>query len=284
MRENTKSIAVLHKVGKTLHELAEFVFNPWLNSTSVHPLERRVQILERRLYQGIVEKEEFQDIVIQDLQQQIDCLQESTNSRLENIIHYELRNQVIEVLKEQTHIINQIIKPAVEDVIYELEHKKQSSQPNINTVEIQKRQDKLRQSLAHIEDLNASIPHIESQRVACIEAGRWLLSRRLELAQAVTNKLMSPQHSQTEEFRKNICKYIKLLGCCMENEIEPRLLYKKVITHQQPSIQTYVKAFQIIKTKYINDWESSHQVSTQAAEELRSYFNYLIKYLSTNYL
>lgn len=123
MRENSKSIRVLHKVGKTLHELAEFVFNPWLNSTSVHPLERRVQILERRLYQGMVEKEEFQDIVIQDLQQQIDCLQESTNSRLEDLINYELRDQVLEVLKEQRNIINEIIKPAVEDVIYELEHK-----------------------------------------------------------------------------------------------------------------------------------------------------------------
>lgn len=139
MRENTKNIGVLHKVGKTLHELAEFIFNPWLNSTSVHPLERRLQLLERRVYQGMLDKEESQDLVMHDLQQQIDCLQESTNSRLENIINYELRHQVLEVLKEQAHIINQIIKPAVEDVIYELEHKKQYSQPSINTAEIRKK-------------------------------------------------------------------------------------------------------------------------------------------------
>ncbi|WP_258556195.1 hypothetical protein [Fischerella thermalis] len=138
MRENTKNIGVLHKVGKTLHELAEFIFNPWLNSTSVHPLERRLQLLERRVYQGMLDKEESQDLVMHDLQQQIDCLQESTNSRLKNIINYELRHQVLEVLKEQAHIINQIIKPAVEDVIYELEHKKQYSQPSINTAEIKK--------------------------------------------------------------------------------------------------------------------------------------------------
>ncbi|WP_315790173.1 hypothetical protein [Fischerella sp. JS2] len=281
MRENTKNIGVLHKVGKTLHELAEFIFNPWLNSASVHPLERRLQLLERRVYQGMLDKEESQDLVMHDLQQQIDCLQESTNSRLENIIKYELRHQVLEVLKEQAHIINQIIKPAVEDVISELEHKKQYFQPSTNTAEIQKKQDKLRQSLAYIEDLNASVPHIEAQRAACIEAGRWLLSRRLELAQAVTSKFLSPQHPQAEEFCRNICKYIKLLGCCMENEIEPRLLHKKVITHQQPPVQTYVKAFQLIKTKYINDWESSQQVSTQAAEELRGYFNYLLHYLLT---
>ncbi|WP_026735614.1 hypothetical protein [Fischerella sp. PCC 9605] len=281
MRENTKKIGVLQQIGKTLYEFAEFIISPWLYGGSVHPLKRRVELLERRVYQGLQDKEESQDRVIQDLQQQIDCLQESSNSQLEKIINYELRQQVLGVLKEQTNIVNKIIKPAVEDVMRELEHKKQLSETTTNTAEIQKRQDRLRQSLANIEKLTTSLPYLEAQRAACIEAGRWLLARRVEVAQRVTNELLSPQHSQTEELRQNICKYLKLLGSCMENEIEPRLLYKRVITHQQPPVQTYVKAFQLIKSKYISDWEFSHQISSKAAEELRGYFSYLIYYLLT---
>ncbi|MCX7596219.1 MAG: hypothetical protein N2235_21160 [Fischerella sp.] len=281
MRENTNNIGVLQQIVKILYEFAEFIISPWLYGGSFHPLKQRVELLERRVYQGLQEKEESQDRVIQDLQQQINYLQGSTNSQLEKIINYELRQQLLEVVKEQTNIVNKIIKPAVEDAIRELEHKKQLSKTTNSTAEIQTRLDRLRQSLANIEKLTTSFPYLEAQRAACVEAGRWLLARRAEVAQKVTNELLNPLHPQAEELRQNICKYLKLLGSCMENEIEPRLLYKKIITHQQPPVQTYVKAFQLIKSKYINDWEFSEQISSKAAEELRGYVSYLIYYLLT---
>ncbi len=279
MRENTHKTGVLQKVGHVLHELAGYIFNPWLKGASVQPLERRVELLERRVYQGLLDKEESQDWAIHDLQRQINSLQDSTNLRLEKIINYEVRQQVVEVLKEQRHIINQIIKPAVEDVMRELEDRKQRSQASSNCVEIEARQNMLRQSLANIQELTASFSEIEAQRVACIEAGRWLLAQRTELAQAVTNELLSPQYPQVEEFRLNICKYLKLLGSCMENEIEPRLLYKRVIIHHDPPAQTYLQAFELLKNQYLSDWEYSYKISSQAAEELRSYFSYVIDYL-----
>ncbi|RUR75899.1 hypothetical protein ACF3DV_26900 [Chlorogloeopsis fritschii PCC 9212] len=278
MIDNTNNTGVLQKVGKTLYEFAEYIISPWLNAGNIKPLERRVEFIEQRVQQGIQNKLESQDLVMRDLQWQIDFLQATTNYRLENIINYELRQQVLEVLKEQAYIIQEIIKPAVEDVMSELESKKQRYKASVCSREIQARQDKLRYSLTHIEEITASVFELEVQRTACIEGGQWLLSQRMELAQALANEFFCPQHPHYEEFRQNICRYLKLLGTCMKNEIEPRLLYKKVITHQQPPAETYLRAFQLLKN-HIGDWELSSHVSSQAAEELRGYFSYLIDYL-----
>ncbi|MDM9382629.1 hypothetical protein QUB80_18195 [Chlorogloeopsis sp. ULAP01] len=278
MIENTNNIGVLQKVGKTLHEFAGYIISPWLNAGNIKPLEERVEYLEKSIHQGIQNKLESQDLVMRDLQWQIDFLQAGTNYRLENIINYELRQQVLEILKEQAYIIQEIIKPAVEDVMSELETKKQLVKANICFTEIQTRQDRLRHSLAHIEEITASVFELEAQKTACIEGGQWLLSQRIELAQTLANEFLCQEHPHQEEFRQNLCRYLKLLGTCMKNEIEPRLLYKKVITHQHPPIEIYLRAFRLLQNR-ISNWELSSQVSSQAAEELRGYFSYLIDYL-----
>ena len=89
---------------------------------------------------------------------------------------------------------------------------------------------------------------------------------------------MTQEHPHIEEFYRNISKYLKLFGSCMENEIEPRLVYKGVVTHYEPPIEIYLKAFELIRSKYIRDWQTSAVVSSRAIDELKGYLDYLIDY------
>ena len=278
MKQNTNEIGVVQRVGKTLLEFLEFILSPWHNKAAVKLLQKKVDILERQTSKGLPNTEERLESMIQYLQVQIDSLKDDTNTQLDNIKKYELPKQVEEVLK-QTIYISQIIRPTVEVLMRELEDEKPCSEENTSAVKIQARQDKLQETLAQIEKLTASVPNLEAQRPASLEAGKWLLTCRLELAQAVASELLSPQHPQIEVFCRNIRQYLKLLGHCLENGIEPSLLYQGIITHQDPPVETYLNAFKLIRNKHISNWESSEQVSPQAAEELRRYFSYLIDYL-----
>ena len=278
MTQNTHKIRLLQSVGRTLQEFLEFIISPWHNKAAVKLLQKKVDILERQTYKGLPNTEERLESMIQYLQVQIDNLKDDTNTQLDNIKKYEIPKQVEEVLK-QTIYISQIIRPTVEVLMGELEDKKQRTEENISAAEIQARQDKLQETLAQIEKLTASFPNLEAQRPASLEAGKWLLTCRVELAQAVALELLSSQHPQVEVFCRHIRQYLKLLGHCLENGIEPSLLYQGVVTHQDPPDETYLNAFKLIRNKHISDWESSEEVSPQAAEELRRYFSYLIDYL-----
>lgn len=278
MAQNTKSIGVLERIGKTLQEFAFFFISPWRYRATVKSLQKRVDFLERRLYE-MPNTEERLESIIQHLQSQLNFLQDSKKNRLDNLLESDLRQQVLDVLKEETYLISKIIKPTVEVLINELEDKKQVRQGSASAADVRVREEELQESIAQIQQLTASLPQLEAQTAACLEAGHWLLAHRAELVEHVGDELLSPQHPQIEEFRYNLGKYLKLLGGCLENGIEPCLLYQGVITHHQPPVEIYMKAFKLIRDKHISDWESSYQLSTQAAEQLRAYFSYLIDYL-----
>ena len=279
MTQKFNNTGVLEKMGKTLHIFAGFIISPWVNASLFKKMQRRIEILERKLENESSQAELSQEKMIYSLQQQLDLLEESTNNRLEKILNYELRHQVLEVIQGQIDFFTRIIKPTLEVLLRELEDKKFSDVGILSLKEIQERQEKLRYSLEHIErELTASLPELQAQRAGCVEGGRWLLANRIELAQTVAWELLTQQHPHTEEFSRNISKYLKLIGSCMENEIEPRLLYKGVVTHYEPPVEIYLKAFELIRSKYISDWQKSSVVSDKAINELKGYFDYLIDY------
>jgi hypothetical protein len=278
MAQNIRKNGFLHKLGKNLQEFAEFIVSPWFHRTSVKSLQKRVEYLERRVYQGLPNTEKRLESIIEQLQHQLNFLQNNTKNQIDNFVEYDLRQQVLEVLKEQTHIIVQTIKPTVEDLIRELEDKKYS-EDKANPADIRSRRHKLLASLVEIQQLATLLPRLEAQTTASLEAGRWLLINREELAQNLAHELLGSQHPEVEVFRYNLNRYIKLLGSCLENGIEPRLLYQGMIVHQQPPIEKYLEACRLIKDRYLRDWKQSGQISTKAAEELRKYFNYLTNYL-----
>lgn len=278
MAQNINKTGVLHKVGKTLLEFVQFIFRPWLHSASVKHMQRRVDYLERRVYEGLPNTEQRLESLIQHLQRQLNFLQDSTKNRIDKFVEHDLRQQVLEIFKEQTHVIAQTVKPTVEDLIQELENKKQWTS-NSTAADIQAKQHKLQESLVQIQQITALLPRLEAHTATCLEAGHWLLAHREDVAQQVAQELLGGQHPQVEVLRHNLCKYLKLLGSCLENGIEPRLLYQGIITHQQPPAKTYLEAFKLIQDKYIREWEFSSEISTQAAEELRKYFSYVSNYL-----
>lgn len=279
MTQKFNNTGVLEKMGKTLHIFAGFIISPWVNASLFKKMQRRIEILERKLESESSQAELSQERMIYSLQKQLDLLEESTNNRLEKILNYELRHQVLEVIQGQIDFITRIIKPTLEVLLRELEDKKFSDVGILSLKEIQERQEKLRYSLEHIErELTASLPELQAQRAGCVEGGRWLLANRIELAQTVAWELLTQQHPHTEEFSRNISKYLKLIGSCMQNEIEPRLLYKGVVTHYEPPVEIYLKAFELIRSKYISDWQKSSVVSDKAIDELKGYFDYLIDY------
>jgi hypothetical protein len=268
MSQSINSKGVVQQVGKILLECAEFIISPWLNRAAIKSLQKRVELLEQRVYKGLPHNEQLLESRIERLQLQLDSLQ--------NIIKNP-QDKVVEYNERQPYVSGYTGKPSVEDLMLELEDQKQYGE--VKLADSQKRQDRFQQSRAQMQQLTASFPYIEAQTAARLEAGRWLLSCRVELAQEVAQQIMNAHHPHIEEFLSNISRYLKLLGACLENAIEPRLLYKGVIIHYEPPIETYLKAFELIKTKYISDWESSEQLSNQASEELRNYFSYLIDYL-----
>ncbi|GAB1539794.1 hypothetical protein NUACC21_24610 [Scytonema sp. NUACC21] len=280
MAQNVNKTGLLHKVGRILQEFVEFIFSPWFHRASVKSLQRRVDYLERRVYESLPNTEQRLDSLIQHCQQQFAFLQNSTKNQLDKFVEYDLRQQVLEVLKDQTHIILQSIKPTVEELISELEQKKYLEENGIGT-DIQAKQHKLQESLAQIQQLSTLLPTLEEHTAACLEAGHWLLVHKEELAQEVASELLGSQHPQIEVFRCQLSRYLKLLGSCLENGIEPHLLYQGIITHQQPSIETYLQAFKLIEDRYIPNWEHSSQISTKAAGELRKYFHYVTNYVMT---
>lgn len=278
-KSNNLGLGVIEKMGRTLQGFAGFIFSPWVNASLFRKMQRRVENLERKLYQNSPSAELSQKKMISSLQEQLNFLEESTNNRLDKIVKYELKHQVLEVIQEQIYFLTQIIKPTVEVLIRELEDKKISHVGILNLKEVQERQDKLRYSLEYIEkELTAFHPELESQRAGCIEAGRWLLANRIDLAHTVACELLTPEHPHTEEFCRYISKYLKLIGSCMENEIEPRLLYKGVVTHYEPPVEIYLKAFELIKSKYIGEWQTDGVISDKAIVELKGYLDYLIDY------
>ena len=279
MAQKLNNTGVIGKMGKTLHGFAGFIFSPWVNASLFQRMQRRVEDLERKLYKTSSQTELCQEKMIGSLQQQLDVLEQSTNTRLEKIVNYELRDRVSEVIQQQKEFVTKIIKPTVEVLIKELEDKKLSRVGIVNLKEVQDRLDKLRYSLEYLEkELTASLPELQLQRAGCIEGGRWLLANRIEIAQTVACELLTQKHPHLEEFSRNISKYLKLIGSCMENEIEPRLIYKGVVTHYEPPVEIYLKAFELIRSKYIRDWQISNVVSDKAIDELKGYLNYLIDY------
>ena len=280
MAQKLNNQGIIGKMGRNLHSFAGFIFSPWVNASLLKKMQSRVEDLERKLYKASPRKDlSQQQKMISSLEQQLASLEENTNSRLEKIVNYELRNQILEISKGRIEYITKIIKPTVEVLIRELEDKKLSHVGIINLKEIQERQDKLRYSLEYIErELTSSLPELESQRAGCIEGGRWLLANRIEVAQTVAYELLTPEHQHIEEFCRNISKYLKLIGSCMENEIEPRLLYKGVVSHYEPPVEIYLRAFESIRSKYVNEWQNSAAISDKAIDELKGYLDYLIDY------
>lgn len=278
MAENINKVGVVQKSIKILQDFALFIISPWLNRPSVKSLQKRVDSLERHFYQGLPNTEQRLESLIAQLEHQFNILQESTNNRLDKLLESELRQQVLDVLKQQTDTIIENIKPSVKDLFRDLENNKRSEEQS-NLVEVQGKQQKLQESLVQIQQIATSLPNLDAQSAACLEAGFWLLGHREELVQEVADELLGSQHPQIEVFSYNLGRYLKLLGSCLENGIQPALLYQGIITHHQPSVDIYVKAFKLIQDKYISSWENSAQVSTEAGVELRAYFTYLIDYL-----
>lgn len=279
MAQKLNNTGVIGKMGKTLHGFAGFIFSPWVNASLFQRMQRRVEDLERKLYKTSSQTELSQEKMIGSLQRQLDVLEQSTNTRLEKIVNYELHNRVSQVIQQQKDFMTKIIKPTIEVLIKELEDKKLSHIGIVNLKEVQDRLDKLRYSLEYLEkELTASLPELQSQRAGCIEGGRWLLANRIEIAQIVACELLTQKHPHLEEFSRNISKYLKLIGSCMENEIEPRLVYKGVVTHYEPPVEIYLKAFELIRSKYIRDWQTSNVVSDKAIDELKGNLDYLIHY------
>jgi hypothetical protein len=278
MAQNINRVGVVQKSIKVVQNFGEFFISPWLNRASVKSLQKRVDYLERRLYEDIPNTEQRLESLIENLQHEFDSVQDSTKNQLDKFLESDVRQQVLDILQEQTDTIIQNIKPNIENVIRELQEKRPAGN-HTKLTDIQAQRHKVQESLAQLQQLTASLPHQETQSAACVEAGFWLLAHREELAQEIADELLGSQHPQKEVFRHNLSKYLKLLGSSLENGIEPRLLYQGIITHHQPPVETYMKAFKLIQDRYISYWEYSAQVSTEAAVELRAYFNYLIDYL-----
>ncbi|KAF3887310.1 MULTISPECIES: hypothetical protein [Nostocales] len=280
MAQNINKTGLLQKVIKSLQEVADFIFSPWMHRAYVKSLHRRVEYLERKVYEGVPNTEERLEVLIQHWQNQFDLLQNQAKTQLDKLVEYDLHQQVLEILKEQTHIIIQTIKPNIEDLVCEIEKKKHLDDKETEA-DLQAKQHKLQESLTQIQHLNDLLPHIEAQTAASLEAGHWLLAIREDLAQDLAKELLGRQNSQIKVFRTQLSRYLKLLGSCLENGIEPRLLYQGIISHEQPSPEIYLEAFNLIKNRYIPEWEYSSHVSKKAAEELKKYFNYLTDYLVT---
>ncbi|MGB6300506.1 MAG: hypothetical protein WBF90_30635 [Rivularia sp. (in: cyanobacteria)] len=279
MAQKLNNTGVIGKMGKTLSGFARFIVSPWVNASVFKRMQRRVEDLERKLYKTSSQAELSQDKMIGSVQQQLDALEQNTNSRIEKIVKYELRDRASEVIQQQIDFMTNIIKPTVEVLIGELEDKKLSHVGILNLKEVQERQDRLRYSLEYLEkELTVSLPELQLQRAGCIEGGRWLLANRMEIAQIVACELLTKEHPHIEEFSRNISKYLKLIGSCMENEIEPRLVYKGVVTHYEPPIEIYLKAFELIRSKYICHWQTSNVVSDKAIDQLKGNIDYLIDY------
>ncbi|MBW4627272.1 MAG: hypothetical protein KME49_17640 [Brasilonema octagenarum HA4186-MV1] len=278
MAQNTNRLGILERPAKSLHDLARFIISPWLERASVKSLQKRVDYLERRLSQDLPNTEQRLGSLIQQLQRQFNFLQDNTTNRIDKLLEYDLPQQVLDVLKEQTDLITQNIKPIVEDLIREQEEKKRS-QESISQALTQVKHHKIEEFSEHLIEFTASLPLVEEQSAASLEAGLWLLAHREEITQQVADELLGSQDAQTQVFRQNLSKYLKLLGSCLENGIQPRLLHKGIITHEQPAVEVYVNGFKLIQNKYIKSWEQSAQVSTEAAQQLRAYFKYLIDYL-----
>ncbi|NMG19094.1 hypothetical protein [Brasilonema bromeliae] len=296
MAQNINRVGMVQKYTKILHDLAIFIISPWLERASVKSLQKRVDYLERRLCQDLPNTEQRLGSLIQQLQRQFNLLQDNTTNRLDKLLEYDLPQQVLDVLKEQTDLIIQNIKPIVEDLIREQEENK-PLQENISEALIQVKHHKIEEFSEHLQEFTAlpfgfavayggrpscsavSLPLPEEQSAASLEAGLWLLAHRDKITQEVADELLGLQASQTEVFRQNLSRYLKLLGSCLENGIQPRLLYQGIITHEQPAVEIYVNGFKLIQNKYIKCWEDSAQVSTEAAQQLRVYFKYLIDYL-----
>ncbi|MBD2773253.1 hypothetical protein [Iningainema tapete] len=272
MAQKADKIRVLPRINRILQELVEFIIGPWLYRKNTKPLQEKVYQLEQYMYKDILKVEKRLELMIGQLQQQLEQFKEETKTQIENI-KSNLPNQEEDIQK--TVNISQILKPTVEVLQRELEDKQQGIHEHSAT-EIQSR---LQQTLRQLESLTSSLPQLELQRIASLEAGKWLLAHRAELAQMLSVSLLNPYDTHTEEFNRNIRQYLKLLGHCLENGIEPKLLYQQVVTHQHPPVEIYLQAFDLI-TKQVSDWESQERVSPQAAIELRKCFNYVSDYLT----
>lgn len=236
MAQNVNKVGVMQKSIKILQDLAIFIISPWLDRTSVKSLQKRVDYLERHLYEDLCNTEQRLESLIQQLQHQFNFLQDSTKDQLDKLLEHDLRQPVLDVLKEQTDLMIQNMKPIVKDLIRERE-KNKLSRGNVSQAHIQVKQHKIQESLAQIHPFTASLARPEAQSAAKLEAGFWLLAHREEIAQQVADELLSSQHSQTEVFRHNLGRYLKLLGSCLENKIEPRLLYQGIITHHNRQLR-----------------------------------------------
>ncbi|KAB8330541.1 hypothetical protein SD80_028135 [Scytonema tolypothrichoides VB-61278] len=278
MGQNINKVKMVHNPTKSLHDLAKFIISPWLERASVKSLQKRVDYLERRLSQELPNTEQRLKSLIQQLQRQFNFLQDSTTNRFDKLLEYDLPQQVLDVLNEQTDLIIQNIKPIVEDLIREQENNKRL-QENISEALIPVKHHKIEEFSEHLQEFTPSLPLPEEQSAASLEAGLWLLAHRDKITQEVADELLGSQNPQIEVFRQNLSRYLKLLGSCLENGIQPRLLYKGIITHEQPAVEIYVNGFKLIQNKYIKCWEDSAQISTEAVQQLRAYFKYLIDYL-----
>ncbi len=271
MRQNINSMGMLHRFIRNLQRFLRFLLNPWISGVAVKPLEKRVDMLERRVHKDLSDTEERLLSMMDNLQNQMDFLYLDTKNRLDKFIEGEIDQKVMVGMNGKNDFINEI-KPETQ-ARNKIENQEQYKQ------EIQTRQDRIERSILELQSLTASLPNLETKRAACLEAGRWLLAQREELAMKAGNELLNLQNSEIEEFRFYIGKYLKLLGHCLENAIEPRLLYEGVITHpQRPSSETYLQGFDLIRTKYISESESSNQISPEAAIELRESISYLFNY------
>ena len=45
-----------------------------------------------------------------------------------------------------------------------------------------------------------------------------------------------------------------------------------------PPYEIYLKAFESIRSKYVNEWQNSAAISDKAIDELKGYLDYLIDY------
>ena len=119
MTQKFNNTGVLEKMGKTLHIFAGFIISPWVNENLFNKMQKRIEILERKLESESSQAELSQERMIYSLQKQLDLLEESTNNRLEKILNYELRHQVLEVIQGQIDFITRIIKPTLEVLLRE---------------------------------------------------------------------------------------------------------------------------------------------------------------------
>ena len=81
MAQKLNNAGVIGKIGKTLHSFAGFIFSPWVNASLFKRMQRKVEDLEKKLYKTSPQPDLYQENMIVSLQQQLDVLEESTNSR-----------------------------------------------------------------------------------------------------------------------------------------------------------------------------------------------------------